>query len=207
MNRKNITKGLVIAVMLFAPAVVFAETLSNPIGSNSETIQDVLITITRGLIGLVAVAATFMFIYGGVMMLTAGGNSEQVQKSKEVFKWSTISIILIFLTAALLRFLFDTLGSDQGANVPTSQIGLGAADLRTSVTNIARIVLGLLGLTGVVMLIYGGYIWLTAGGNEEHIKRATDIIRAAVIGLIIILLSWSIVAYVLITTANATSTT
>lgn len=186
------------------PLAVAAASLQNPIGSNSETLEDVILLVTKGLIGLVAFAAVFMFVYAGIMMLTSGGNSEQVSKSKEIFKWSTISIILIFLTAAMLQFLFTTLGSNE--KVPSSQVGLGTNDLQTTVVNIVRIVLGLLGIVGVVMLIYGGYVWLTASGNDEAVDKGKNVIRAAITGLIVILLSWSIVTYVITTSGAATST-
>lgn len=85
-----------------------------------------------------------------------------------------------------------------------SQIGLGDADLRTTVLNIIRLLLGLMTLIAVTLIIYGGFIWLTAAGNEENVEKAKKIISAAVIGLIIILLAWAIVIFVARTTANVT---
>lgn len=202
-NRVRILQFLMTIVGVALPLAVAAATLPNPLG-NTQTLEDVIITVTRGLIGLVAFAAVFMFVYAGVMMLTSGGNSEQVQKSKEIFKWSTISIILIFLTAAMLQFLFTTLGSNE--NVPASQVGLGTRDLQTTAVNIIRVVLGLLGIVGVIMLVYGGYVWLTSAGNDESVEKGKKIIRAAITGLIVILLSWSIVAYVIMTSGTATTT-
>jgi cytochrome bd-type quinol oxidase subunit 2 len=87
-----------------------------------------------------------------------------------------------------------------------SQIGLGDADLRQTVINILQLVLGLLSLIAVVMIIIGGFTWLTAGGNEDKVDKAKKIISAAVIGLIIVLLAWAIVIFVARTTANVTST-
>ena len=88
-----------------------------------------------------------------------------------------------------------------------SQIGLGNADLKTTVLNIIRLVLGLMTLIAVVLIIYGGFVWLTAAGNEENVEKAKKIISAAVIGLIIILLAWAIVIFVARTTANVTTNT
>ncbi|MEK7538198.1 MAG: hypothetical protein AAB619_04480, partial [Patescibacteria group bacterium] len=56
----------------------------------------------------------------------------------------------------------------------------------------------------VTMIIYGGFTWLTAAGNEENVEKAKRIISAAVIGLIVILLAWAIVIFVARTTANVT---
>lgn len=88
-----------------------------------------------------------------------------------------------------------------------SQIGLGDADLKATVLNIIRLVLGLMTLIAVVLVIYGGFVWLTAAGNEENVEKAKKIISAAVIGLIVILLAWAIVIFVARTTANVTTNT
>ncbi len=85
-----------------------------------------------------------------------------------------------------------------------SQIGLGNADLKETVINILNWLLGIMALVAVVMIIMGGFTWLTAGGNEEKVDKAKKIISAAVIGLIIVLLAWAIVIFVARTTANVT---
>ncbi|MBI2985015.1 MAG: hypothetical protein HYY50_05335 [Candidatus Kerfeldbacteria bacterium] len=86
-------------------------------------------------------------------------------------------------------------------------IGLGEADLREVVINVIRFVLGFMTLVAVVFIIYGGFVWLTAGGNEDRIEKAKKIISAAVIGLIVILLAWAIVIFVARTTADVTGNT
>ena len=88
-----------------------------------------------------------------------------------------------------------------------SQIGLGDADLRETVINIIRWLLGFMTLIAVVFIIWGGFMWLTAGGNEERVEKAKQTITAAVIGLIVILLAWAIVIFVARTTANVTQQT
>lgn len=58
--------------------------------------------------------------------------------------------------------------------------------------DIVRWALGLLGLAAVIMIIYGGYQWLTAGGNDSQVENAKKTLRAAVIGLAIVMLSYAI---------------
>ena len=86
-----------------------------------------------------------------------------------------------------------------------SQIGLGNADLKKTVLNIVQYALGLMTLIAVILIIYAGFIWLTAAGNEDNVEKAKRIISAAVVGLIIILLAWAVVIFVTRTTANVTS--
>ena len=84
-------------------------------------------------------------------------------------------------------------------------LGLGTADLEATVINIIQWVLGFLGLIAVIMILIGGFQWMTAGGNEDKVASAKKIISAAVIGLIIILLAWAIVIFVVTQTGNVTS--
>ncbi|MFA6042907.1 MAG: hypothetical protein WCV85_04810 [Patescibacteria group bacterium] len=82
---------------------------------------------------------------------------------------------------------------------------LGSADLKQTVLNIITFVLGLLGLIAVIMILYGGFIWLTAGGNEDKVSSAKRIISSAIVGLVVILISWAIVNFVVKSTVNVTA--
>ncbi|MEK7856952.1 MAG: pilin [Acidobacteriota bacterium] len=62
---------------------------------------------------------------------------------------------------------------------------------------IIRIALGFLGIILLCLILYGGYLWMMAGGNEEQIGTAKRVLTNAVIGLIIILSAWAIVTFVL----------
>lgn len=88
---------------------------------------------------------------------------------------------------------------------PSGSIGLGTADLQDTVVNVINFVLGLLGIIAVIMVLWGGFMWLTAGGNEDNVKKAKDIISAAAIGIIIVLLAWAIVNFVIRTGTNVST--
>ncbi|GEM_PF-2058163 len=87
------------------------------------------------------------------------------------------------------------------------QIGLGNADLKQVILNVIRWALGILTLTAVVFIMYGGYLWLTAAGNEQRVEKAKQVILRAVIGLVIVLLAWAIVYFVARSIAGSTTTT
>ncbi len=85
------------------------------------------------------------------------------------------------------------------------RIGLGNADLRQVGINIIRWLLGFVSLVAVVYLIYGGYLWLTAAGNEQRVEKAKQVILQALIGLVIIILAWAIVLFVARTISHTTA--
>lgn len=52
--------------------------------------------------------------------------------------------------------------------------------------------LSLLGIIFVVLMLYGGYNWMTAAGDESKVDKAKTTIRQAIIGLIIVAGSYAI---------------
>ena len=69
-------------------------------------------------------------------------------------------------------------------------------DVRLIVSKIVRVFLGFLGIIFLVLLILAGYRWMTAGGNSDKASEAQKQIRTAVIGLVIIMMSYGIASYV-----------
>ena len=116
---------------------------------------------------------------------------------------SIISILLFLLLTPIINFC---LIQDLQAISPEKDIQweafVGETQYPTS-SNPARIVgrliktfLGVLGILFVILIIYGGYKWLTAGGDEEDVKIAKAYIKNAVIGLAIILAAYAVTYYI-----------
>jgi hypothetical protein len=68
------------------------------------------------------------------------------------------------------------------------------AEIAATVINIA---LGFLGIVLLGVILYGGFLWMTAGGNEEQVKKAKAWITNGVIGIIIIIAAYSIAHFVI----------
>lgn len=57
--------------------------------------------------------------------------------------------------------------------------------------------LGILGIVMVVLVLYGGFLWMTAAGNTEKIEKAKKILGNAVVGIIIIIMAYGISFFVI----------
>lgn len=119
-------------------------------------------------------------------------------------------IIFLFFVFTLLAVpLSSVLSQDIGLQVDGQSLGdasgLGHTDVRVGAVQIINVALGLLGILTTGLMIYAGFNWMTAGGNEEKIETAKKTMWAAVIGLIIILSAWSITQFVLSRSFRATS--
>lgn len=82
--------------------------------------------------------------------------------------------------------------------------GLGSTDLRDIVNNFIRVLLGFLGLIAVIIILVGGFQWMTAMGDDKKIDGAKGLIKAGLIGLVIILAAYSISTFAINTIMTAT---
>jgi len=68
--------------------------------------------------------------------------------------------------------------------------------LLTMIGKIIRMVLTLLGVIVLVIVVYSGFQWMTAGGDPEKVKTAKQWLTNAVIGLALILAAYAISDFV-----------
>lgn len=94
--------------------------------------------------------------------------------------------------------------TDNPSAISTATGGQGS--FRQLALTIVNFFLTFLGLIAVVMIIYGGFLYVSAAGNQEKIESAKKIIMYAVIGIVVILLSFAIVNTVLTAGTGAATT-
>jgi len=98
----------------------------------------------------------------------------------------------------------DFFGSAQTGEEFAAEAGLGQANLVRTIANIIRIFLGFTGVVLVMVILYGGFMWMTAGGNDDRVKKAKQTITNGVIGLVIALSSFAIAQFVISQLVGAT---
>lgn len=98
----------------------------------------------------------------------------------------------------------DLFGGDAGDTF-ASTAGLGDADLIDTIASIIRLALGFLGVIAVVIILLGGFKWMTAGGNDDKVKDAKKLIFSGIIGLVIVLCAYAIASFVINSIINATA--
>jgi cytochrome bd-type quinol oxidase subunit 2 len=100
------------------------------------------------------------------------------------------AIINLIRTSILLptkTFAASVISDPRGAPVQNKEA------VSSLVTRLTQIVIGVAGIVAVVMIILGGVLYLTSGGNEERRGNAKKTLTAAIVGLIITISAYSIV--------------
>jgi len=118
-------------------------------------------------------------------------------------KWSVS--LSAFIGSLLATPAFAQLGATVNRGLSYSTIvGWGTQDLRTTIMLVINIIMGFLGIIAVVGIFYGGFKYMTAGGNEEQAGGGKNAIIAGVIGLVIIFAAYSIASFVVQQLSTAT---
>lgn len=119
-------------------------------------------------------------------------------------------LLFVSITFSLFLFAYSVSAQSSGGSVlqdisaQTGAAGQGtglAAGKRENalpfyISQIISASLGLLGVVALVLILAGGFKWMTAGGNEENVEKAKQLLGNATIGLAIILISYAATRFI-----------
>ena len=100
---------------------------------------------------------------------------------------------------------FGALGAGKTGTDFAASAGLGGGDLVGGIGKVIQTAMGFLGIIAVVIILLGGFKWMTAGGNDEKVKGAKKLIFQGIIGLVIVLAAYSIAQFVILQIAGVTN--
>jgi hypothetical protein len=108
-------------------------------------------------------------------------------------------VVVVFgllMSPASAQILTDVNDLTTMANTVASTANYSNVPLTQIIASIIKLVLGLLGIIFLGLTIMAGFKWMTAGGNEEQVKKATSTMKNAIIGLIIVLMAYAITYFI-----------
>ena len=103
--------------------------------------------------------------------------------------------LLVFSSSALAAGLQD---STANLNIAAGQAGYdpSVTSPESIIAKVISTALSFLGVIFLILMIYGGFLWMTARGNDQQVDKAKNVIIAAVIGLIIVVSAYAITYFV-----------
>lgn len=134
-------------------------------------------------------------------------------KANLIIKKNKKQIFSMLLLSSLFLFFFSTVSLVQASSLWQSQAGMGpigekfgassasTPDFRQTIVDVIKVVLSFLGLLMTILIIWAGFRWMTAGGDEKKVETAKSQLTAAVIGAVVIIAAW-IITYLVIETSR-----
>ncbi|MEA2088766.1 MAG: hypothetical protein U9O55_02930 [Patescibacteria group bacterium] len=125
-----------------------------------------------------------------------------------MFKKIKFIILSLFIICCLFNFTtaeaitvggLENTGSQAGFNTGVTEV----SSVSGAIGEIIGIFLSFLGIIFFVLMVYGGFIWMTAGGSQDKVGQAKKIIANAILGLIIVFSAY-IITYIITSELSAT---
>jgi cytochrome bd-type quinol oxidase subunit 2 len=147
-------------------------------------------------LSILGVLLFIYFVYAGFLWMTAQGDEKRVKQARDIMKNALAGLIIIFLALSIVTFIAGqfSMGRNLGTSTTIYQnavTGAGFtaadADLAQNIGSMIAIVLNALGVVLLAIFLYAGFLWMTAAGDSKQTQKAKDMMRNAVVGLIIVL--------------------
>ena len=120
-------------------------------------------------------------------------------KNKKSKKLIIFSIIFVFVLACVVTVQASALQSKTGLEQTRASIGLPTIG-EAGEAGYIGIFIGAAGYLAsfifLILIIYGGFLWMTAGGNEEKVKQGQKFIIWAIIGYIVVALGYIVINFI-----------
>jgi hypothetical protein len=107
-------------------------------------------------------------------------------------------VLLLTLVLSLPFFALAQISNDSVGG-KLEEVGVGAGFSEADEYSVSRTLgviistlLSFLGIVFIILTIISGYQWMTAGGNEEQVKKAQSRIKNAIIGLVVVVSCYAI---------------
>jgi hypothetical protein len=107
------------------------------------------------------------------------------------------TFFFIFLASYSTWVSASDAGQVFGTDKITGNLRNGGSDLVMTADNILWFIIGLFYFVAIVFTIYGGFLILTSGWEEEKIKKWKNVFIYAILGLIVIFLASQVVRWVI----------
>lgn len=115
------------------------------------------------------------------------------------------TIIVLIMLISFLSFLsFANAQTTKTSTGTTAETSTKTLPNPINITNpndlIKRVIEGVLGVVGafaLLMFVYGGFMWMLSGGNEQMIEKGKNTLMWAALGLVIIFMSYTLVKFII----------
>jgi uncharacterized membrane protein len=176
------------------------------IAGDEGNLMSLIGSIISVVLSILGALLLIYFIYAGFLWMTAQGDPKQLEKAKDIMKNALMGLIIVLVANSIVFFVVMELPNgallwgDTGNDVSTvaETAGLAGSEwfLESNVGALINVALNILGVILLLLFLYAGFLWMTAQGDTKQTQKAKDMMRNAVVGLLIVLGSRLIASYV-----------
>lgn len=203
-EKKSMTFGI-IGLMMISIAGPIAEVfdyrqgnfINDPEGFTDRVqlfsdVTQLVITFIKYLLGSLA---TLMAVRAGAVMVLSSDNEDEVTKAKKSLALSAGGLFMVVVSSMVIQKIFYV--ASYSSSAEETIIQLDQNELVRQLSAFANILVSFVGPVMMFGIVIGGFLYVTAGGDEERTGLAKKIIMNSIIGIIIIYGAFALVSTVI----------
>ena len=163
----------------------------NPPTDIGKFIWVVVLNILDIVLMIVGYLSVAFIVYGGFLLITGRGKPAEIAEGQVTVRNAVIGLAMSFGSVAIVNFIAGSITNK------SAEFGLPSG----TVTEITASVLGMVyvvtGITALITIIIGGYMYTISGGSPGETEKAKNTILYSVIGLIVIIMAFAVTQFVM----------
>jgi len=105
-------------------------------------------------------------------------------------------LMFLFVTPVFSDFDISNMANKAADKAGYKTTSISETTLAETIGLVVKAALSMVGVIFLLLMVYAGYLWMTARGEEEMTKKAQKIIISSVIGLIIVVASYTVTNFI-----------
>jgi ABC-type Fe3+ transport system permease subunit len=156
----------------------------------SDHVWHVVANVGYDLLVAAGIITVLVMIWGGIQYMISTGDDGRMTKAKGTLTGGMIGAVISVSAANIVGFLDSAI---LGSNTPGSQSGDPSGMIKNAFNAIWYIV----GAIAVISIIYSGFLYVSARGDESKVKKAKTSLVYAIVGLVVAVSAYAITNFVI----------
>lgn len=192
--KDNLTAGIIGLLVIQIADVVVRKAIFGESGEAFESVSSAQdfgqesVSIFRGVIGFVeafvGAVAVFTLVIRGFTLITGSGEEEELTKAKNHIIYALVGLAAVAISEVVVR---GVVFPENGQSLPDVNKG------KYILIELANFMSGFIAILSFAILFYGGYKYVTSGGNEEENEKLKKLFIGAAIALVLSLGAFALV--------------
>lgn len=170
----------------------------DPSWNGEATLKSNIVNIALNVLQDITVLAAYLVVgfvvYGGYQYILASGDPNKLAAGKKTLLHAFIGLAIVLLSTVIMNAIRIALVGGDGAI--TDCINTECVKPAELFTNTINWVIGICGLVAAIFVVIGGISYATSAGDPTKLTKAKNTIIYALIGIVIVALSFVITAFV-----------
>lgn len=154
---------------------------------------EILITFIKYIIGAVAM---LILVRSAARLITLGDSEDEATKEKQSIGYVVAALLIIYIGDIFIDKVLYRVDKSVYTGITGVHPQLGLKEGIEEITGLTQFALAIIGPLILIVLIYAAFIYATAAGDDEQTEKAKRMIKATVIGMVLVYGAFAIISTV-----------